>query len=54
VLDEILSSGSLVQFDGLLLIIISHDALWTWARAISCFVGLLCKTGSHQEVGGGR
>ena len=44
---EILSSGSLVQFDGLLLSF-GHE-LWPWARAVSCFVGL-CKTGSTRYV----
>ena len=38
---EILSSGGLVRFDGLLLSL-DHE-LWPWARAVSCFVGL-CKT----------
>jgi hypothetical protein len=38
---EILSSGGLVRFDGLLLGL-DHE-LWPWARAVSCFVEL-CKT----------
>ena len=38
---EILSSGGLVRFDGLLLSL-DHE-LWPWARAVSCFVEL-CKT----------
>ena len=38
---EILSSGGLVRFDGLLLSL-DHE-LWPWAGAVSCFVGL-CKT----------
>jgi hypothetical protein len=38
---EILSSGGLVRFDGLLLRL-DHE-LWPWAGAVSCLVGL-CKT----------
>ena len=40
---EILSSGGLVRFDGLLLSL--DHKLWPWAGAgaVSCFVGL-CKT----------
>ena len=44
---EILSSGGLVRFDGLLLSL-DHE-LWPWARAVSRFVGL-CKTGSTRYV----
>jgi hypothetical protein len=39
---EIMSSGGLVRFDGLLLRL-DHE-LWPWAGAVSSFVGLLCKT----------
>ena len=38
---EILSSGGLVRFDGLLLSL--DPELWPWAGAVSCFVEL-CKT----------
>ena len=44
---EILSSGGLVRFDGLLLSL-DHE-LWPWAGAVSCFVGL-CKTEAPGKV----
>ena len=44
---EILSSGGLVRFDGLLLSL-DHE-LWLWAGAVSCFVGL-CKTEAPGKV----
>ena len=44
---EILSSGGLVRFDGLLLSL-DHE-LWPWAGAVSCFVEL-CKTEAPGKV----
>jgi hypothetical protein len=44
---EILSSGGLVRFDGLLRRL-DHE-FWPWAEAVSCVMGL-CKTEAPGKV----